>query len=118
MSIIHNALKSVRQKMGPEAGRKRPVLLWLLFLATAAFYLHVQPLDVPLLVAENSPELKTQPAQLRLNGVFVSDRLKVAMINSHIYRKGETVNGMKITAIELNRVSLDHDGTELVLKMT
>lgn len=123
MSIIHDALKidgkkSARRRLGVYRLQAGLVLLSFLFLFSVALYRHSHPVKKPFLVVGHHAVSQAGTSPLRLNGVFVSDRLKVAMINSHIYRKGESVNGMKITAIELNRVHLDRDGAELILKMS
>lgn len=111
MSIIHDALKI--KISGRRADRKITVLVFLFFFTAVAYlsfyHFKAQRLLTPYPVATQK--------RLHLNGVFVSDRLRVAMINRHIYHQGEKVNGMKITAIELNRVSLDRDGTQLILSV-
>ena len=50
-----------------------------------------------------------------LNGVFISEQLKVAMINNHPYSLGDKVGYFKVTSISTNRVQLQHDKQRIVL---
>ena len=51
-----------------------------------------------------------------LNGVFLSDDEKVALINNQSYHVGDTLDGMKIVGIDLNSVKFKLSNQILVLK--
>lgn len=52
-----------------------------------------------------------------LNGVFVSDEEKIAMINNRFFNIGDTVDGMKIISIEPDKIKLQNDIGMLELKI-
>ncbi len=41
-----------------------------------------------------------------LNGIFISERYKCAMINDHFYQVGDVIKGVEITSIEYANVRL------------
>lgn len=41
-----------------------------------------------------------------LNGVFVSEEEKVAMVNNRFFSIGDTIDGMKLISIELDKIKL------------
>lgn len=44
-----------------------------------------------------------------LNGVFLSEKDSIAMINDRAYKLGDMLNGMKIVSISLHKVMLQND---------
>ena len=54
---------------------------------------------------------------LILNGIFVSENEKIAAINNQFFHQGDTVLGMKITAISPNSVALKNDKRIMVLQV-
>lgn len=53
--------------------------------------------------------------ELELNGVFVSNQNKIAMINNQAFGLNDTVDGMKIIAIDLHSVKLKNEKGVIVL---
>lgn len=51
-----------------------------------------------------------------LNGVFVSDQAKIAMINHRFLKLGDSINHFKIIRIEFDRVVLRSEETTITLK--
>jgi len=52
-----------------------------------------------------------------LNGVFLSTNEKVALINNKSFHMGDTVDGMKLVSLELNKVKLQNSNSTLVLNV-
>lgn len=50
-----------------------------------------------------------------LNGVFISKRDSVAMINNRMFHVGDMVDGMMITSIEVGGIKVEHDDQEIYL---
>lgn len=50
-----------------------------------------------------------------LNGVFISDNEKIALINNQPYHEGETIQGLKIVSIAMDSVKLADDKNSFVL---
>lgn len=50
-----------------------------------------------------------------LSGTFLSDHDRIALINNRTLHVGDTVNGMLITAIDLNSVTLKNEDATLIL---
>lgn len=83
----------------------------------------VKPTVAPV-VAEQSPPplpqaIPSSPSvsgqTLVLNGVYVSDQEKLALINNKTFHLGDVVDGLKIVEIEFNRVTLQSKTGALVL---
>jgi len=43
-----------------------------------------------------------------LNGVFVSDEEKIAMVNNRFFNIGDNIDGMKVISIEPDKIKLQH----------
>lgn len=56
--------------------------------------------------------------KLRLDGVFLSNREKMAMIDNKAYHLGDEVKGMKLVSITLDKVKLKHKKQTLTLRNT
>lgn len=54
--------------------------------------------------------------RLMLEGVFLSDNERLAMINHRTYHEGDKVNGMRIVNIALDEVTLQNKKRSLVLR--
>jgi hypothetical protein len=59
---------------------------------------------------------KKPAAQFVLNGVFFSQNEGCALINNHIVKKGDTVEGAVVKQIRLDEVELESDGAVITLK--
>lgn len=69
-------------------------------------------------IAKRIPKKRTyKPGELVLNGTSLIDGKRVALINDEIYEVGETINGNKITSINLNRVELRNNEKTITLKV-
>ncbi|MFH1622418.1 MAG: type II secretion system protein N [Candidatus Omnitrophota bacterium] len=54
---------------------------------------------------------------LILNGVFASETGNYALINNRVVRVGDTILGVKVKEIYLEKVVLDASGKEVILRM-
>jgi len=71
-----------------------------------------------LLLYETLEENDSAPPQLFLQGIIYSSQEDAgAVINGEIYKKGDAVCGFKVKKIEKNRVILDKDSEEFILKL-
>jgi hypothetical protein len=52
-----------------------------------------------------------------LNGVFLSDNVKIAMINNQSYAEGDTIDNMKVVSVEANQVRLQNSDQNILLKV-
>ncbi len=71
----------------------------------------VEPVAVaPVAALPLQEEIRVQssPDDLVLNGIFISEQFKSAMINNHFYQEGDTIKGMKIVSIEYEQVKLNN----------
>lgn len=57
-----------------------------------------------------------EKAKFELGGTFLSDHERIALINNRTLHVGDTVNGMQITAIDLNSVTLKNEDATLILR--
>ena len=67
------------------------------------------------------PERKETPASktnLQLMGILSRSGKKIAIINKTFVRPGDVLQGYSVTAIESDRVVLNKDGQETVLRIT
>jgi hypothetical protein len=71
----------------------------------------ITPIAIPLI---NEADYKNKHT---LNGTFISDTTKIAMINNQYHHLGEGVDGMKIVGIDDNLVTLQNDKQIFVLKV-
>lgn len=53
-----------------------------------------------------------------LNGVFVSDDEKVAMVNNRFFNMGDSIDGMKIVSIEPDKIKLQNENGMMELRIT
>ena len=56
--------------------------------------------------------------KMHLDGVFLSNREKMAMIDNKAYHVGDVVKGMKLVSITLDQVQLKHKKQTLTLRNT
>ena len=61
---------------------------------------------------------QAQADPLILNGIFTSDRIKIAMINDQSFHVGDMISGMKIVDIQYDGVKLKNKNHLIVLKST
>lgn len=52
-----------------------------------------------------------------LNGVFVSDDEKVAMVNNRFFNIGDSIDGMKIVGIEPDKIKLESVSAKIELRI-
>ena len=76
--------------------------------------------DVPVVVAPPPPTPKVDVAALaheriHLKATVLGER-PLAMTNGRVYRVGEVVEGFKIVEIEKNQMTVERDGTRVVIK--
>ncbi len=60
----------------------------------------------------------TAPLVLNVQGVMASGGHNVALINNNIYEEGSLVNGAKILKIDLNAITIEHDGKQEIVTVT
>ncbi|MCK4882309.1 MAG: hypothetical protein KAS92_04730 [Candidatus Omnitrophica bacterium] len=69
-------------------------------------------------IAKRTPKKRTyKPGELVLNGTSLIDGKRVALINDEIYEIGETINGKKITSINLNQIKLSDNEKIITLRV-
>jgi len=136
LSIIYDALQktqTVRQTPTIESPTKNKVvhsnkiflLLLLAFSLCLSLFLYTHyyphkkpsippaPLKIATPIAKHTP-LKA-PINLVLRGVFISDNEKVALINNKMLHVGDSYQGIKVLAIQLDKVKLKKDNFEFFL---
>ena len=112
MSIIYDALQKTQKIQTAEEtiqkkSNKRPLRTIVLLLATMIVFIIFISTDPSLIKwSHRQPAPLVSNTKLNLNGVFLSDDTKVAMINNHLFHVGNTVNNMRI-------VSIDYEGVKL-----
>jgi hypothetical protein len=139
LSIIYDALKKSQKTRAigsrlkiariPKNRRAQmiAVLLFLtsLFVVVATIKLSSQPTKAPIMqgarVIKQSAPLQTAAAnvvapRLLLDGVFLSDKEKLAMINHRAYHEGDLINGMQIVSIAFDEVTLKNNARSLTLR--
>ncbi len=52
-----------------------------------------------------------------LNGVYVSEAEKVAMVNNRFFYIGDNIDGMKVTGIELDKIKLENQNGIVELRV-
>lgn len=132
MSIIYDALKKTQRKrqtihestinMSPKMNRTLPkvrsksyILPSMLFIGLLITFTGYQYTQYQ--AAYKAPAAVKKAVDLTLNGVFVSDKSKIAMINNDTYKVGDRINGMQIVAIDMNLVTMkDKDQNTVTLK--
>lgn len=134
MSIIYDALKKsqkVRTTRPTAVSRRmrRPthkqlVITLLIFssmmLVMLLISLATQTKPAPKAVAVVKPvavkPMLASAPRLMLDGVFLSDSEKLAMINRRAYHIGDQVYDMKVVGISLEKVTLQGKNRSLILK--
>ena len=71
----------------------------------------------PFLFAEKKDTLITLKSSVQLMGILTRGDKKIAIVNKTFVRTGETILGYVITAIENDRIVLNKDGEETVLRI-
>lgn len=138
MSIIYDALKKsqharttkARVEAAPSTNNKRKHIIITLLILTCLFAIVAAltltggtSLNLPLL-SKKAPPVKVQTAalpvtpapRLMLEGVFLSDTEKLAMINHHPYHVGDHVNGMQVINIAFDQVTLANQNRSVTLR--
>ena len=143
MSIIYDALKKSQKtraaKSKPTTARvialkiadKRKhiiitlLILTCLFCIVAAFTISGgSSLRLALISKNSPPPVKLQPVvvkiaaapRLMLDGVFLSEKEKLAMINHHSYHEGDMINGMQVVSIGFDEVELKNNARSIKLR--
>lgn len=137
VSIIYKALQKTQKNRDrvttvSTAKRSPKLMLWidlglitaigiLLFVVLHAYYPQAKhyfskkaiktPLVAPLI---NEVDYKNKHV---LNGTFISDTTKIAMINNHYCHLGEIIDGMKLVSIDDNIVTLQNEKQVFILKV-
>ncbi|MBI3601621.1 MAG: hypothetical protein HY209_01825 [Candidatus Omnitrophica bacterium] len=62
----------------------------------------------PIASGETNPPLPV----LNIQGIMASGSHHVALIDNNIYEEGSLVNGVKILKIDLNAITIEHDGKQ------
>lgn len=129
MSIIHEALKKTESTASQYRYRYQPhlslswmkVLYGVIVVFLASILLHhaksshqLHSIKVAAPTHQKSAKTLAVP-HLSLNGVFISEKIKMAMINNHMYKTGDLVEGMKIISIRYQRVVLADGERKIVL---
>lgn len=135
MSIIYDALKKSQQARAAKApiavARKKRinrkhvmitllVLTTIFMIAAALSMTGGSSLSLPLLGRQSPPKstavaLNAAP-RLMLDGVFLSDTEKMAMINRRSYHVGDSVSGMKVVSIAFDQVQLKNQTHSIILR--
>jgi hypothetical protein len=69
-------------------------------------------------IVRKAPKKRTyKPGELVLNGTSIIDGKRVALINDEIYEVGETIDGKKITSINLNKIELSDSEKIITLRV-
>lgn len=62
-------------------------------------------------------ETRNNAAGYAVTSIFIEDKDKRAVINDHIVREGDSIDGMKVLRIEVGRVELQAGGTAKWLRL-
>lgn len=145
MSIIYEALKKSQKtraakKSMPKINmpkisriairkfnRKEVILIAMIFSALfmTLFMMSAKtPPGANTMFSINQPVFKASPVvaqqaavtRLKLEGVFLSDNERLAMINHRTYHEGDNINGMQIISIAFDRVTLQNKARSMVLR--
>ena len=136
MSIIYNALQKTQQnrlkkfETQTSTPSKMPVryLVWagagilivsVLAITIALFSHHPKPPPVvaPKVVVVAKPVFNPEIYKNKhiVNGVYLSDQEKIALINNKFIHPGDMLDGMKVVSIESNRVIVRSADNALIL---
>lgn len=137
MSIIYDALRKSQQARAAKAPvvvarrlkiQRKNILITLLILT--AIFAVLAALTIPGGPSLKLPSLlgkkKVQPPapvvavipRLMLDGVFLSDTEKLAMINRRSYHEGDSISGMKVISIAFDQVTLRGKTHSVTLRNT
>jgi hypothetical protein len=143
LSIIYDALKKSQKTRAAKsrtptarviarklADKRKHVLFTLLILTSLFFIITAltmtggSSLRLKLISKKAPPPVKVQPVvvklaaapRLMLDGVFLSEREKLAMINHHSYHEGDTINGMQVVSIGFDEVELKGNSRSIKLR--
>ncbi|HTM64118.1 MAG TPA: hypothetical protein VL360_06410 [Gammaproteobacteria bacterium] len=136
MSIIYDALKKSQEARAakiqiPRRPRKlkvvkrKNIIITMLILSTiftiiAALTTPGSPgLKLPMFGKKNAKPPASAIAaapRLMLEGVFLSDTEKLAMINHRSYHEGDSINGMQVVSIAFDQVKLGNKQRSIVLR--
>ncbi|MBV9576116.1 MAG: hypothetical protein JO149_05800 [Gammaproteobacteria bacterium] len=140
MSIIYDALQKTQHNRTTQSSeplpktpaakmiakqwpKKRISVLMILFALSLLFlfFSNKSPSTSPsqTTLALNTKAVHNLPRKnihLTLNGVFLSDQLKVAMINNQTYKVGDKINNFKVMSIQANRVQLQSANQKITLR--
>ncbi len=134
MSIIYDALKKSQKARSARApsvvsitrhlNRKKMIMVLVIgvaLFATTATLLLTGPSTSASILSQNT--VKTLPVpviasapRLMLEGVFLSENERLAMINHHTYHEGDRVNGMQVMSIAFDQVTLQNKSRSLTLR--
>lgn len=136
MSIIYEALKKtqdnrqtlqkpIKEVVIPRSNRMKIILLIMFAgLVTAFFaYQHFTGTDMQsqykhvMAKKKISVALNTQE-NIKVNGTFFANKIKMAMINHQMYHVGDTINDMKIIGIETDNVKFRTDQGDVSMRVT
>lgn len=67
--------------------------------------------QVPSVPSNSTPS----PTVLNVQGIMANNNHNVALINNNVYEEGDVVNGYKILKINLNAITVEHDGQEEII---
>lgn len=136
MSIIYDALKKSQQARAklhvkavrmPRNKRKNMIMMLLILscifaIITSLLIPATASLSLPMTSRHSTsqkqqimPYIAAKP-RLMLEGVFLSDTEKLALINHRAYHEGDYVNGMKIVSIAFDQVELKNKYSSIKLR--
>ena len=114
MSIINDALQKIQRARKKRHGSLQYISenqnrsVW----KSGIFFLAMVVLLIGLLTSYTQLNLFQSNAivknKLTLNGVFISDEMKMAMINNQEYHIGDKIGKLKVMSIEEDSVKLAH----------
>ena len=140
MSIIYDALQKTQKNRITKSDIMTPkprtnvlkikliLMLTSALIVTTGFYFFSQfrhlstsvtPIKKIVQIAKTTPPQPTveNNKQLSLQGIFSSDKNKMAMINNKMYQVGDTVDEMKIISITQKGVKLQKKNEVLTLSL-
>lgn len=119
MSIINEALRKTQQERVNEPPKNLTLTVYRNALRKktvgliAAGILTITALLVMIMLPIH---MSANKMQVVLNGVFVSDNVKIAYVNNEMFHLGDSLHGMKIVAINLDAIILQSKKGKMVLR--
>lgn len=95
---------------------KRTLVLVLSMIAVCAHASDAGLRD-PMKPFSKAAEIKRGQTMMVVNAIFVSDRRRLAIVNGQRVRVGESINGMRITDIQSDHVTLSRSGNSYTLHL-